>query len=113
MINNFAKLVESSIKIKDFIEVRTIFGEEKLISTIGNSARKGCFCINNGIIAFLVEGTTCVIPYSENIESILDRHGFKETFDLFVPFSNGEIPAEENVAHYWAMLKALRDEGNL
>ena len=64
----------------------------------------GTYCQNNGKVVFVDDqGRTFVTPFCSEIRSVLAKAGYREG-SLAVPFSNGEIPANEIAALKWKQL---------
>lgn len=67
----------------------------------GSDAKKlGTYTSNNGVTIFVAsDGNTYVAPSS--IQDILRDAGYRETYDMFVPFSNAERICDSNLDRRW------------
>lgn len=80
----------------------------------GDPSCIGKFCWNNGRVAFVTrDGSYYVTPYCFDVADYLRENGYVEG-SVFVPFSNGEVPEDENLKTQWKTLvegaKALHAE---
>ena len=68
--------------------------------------RMGSYSINNGILAFVDgEGRWFVTPFTKEAAQILDVCGYKdEGMNYYVPFSNGDVPANPLESFIWKEL---------
>jgi len=67
----------------------------------------GTYCQNNNKLVFVNEkGKTFVTPFASEIAATLRKAGYKER-NMYVPFSNGDIPSDEYAALKWKQLCAI------
>lgn len=60
---------------------------------------------NNGTVAFITEnGEYYVTPFCVEVRDYLDSIGYRDV-GLYVPFSNGDIPADKDAALVWEALR--------
>jgi hypothetical protein len=60
---------------------------------------------NNGTVAFITEnGEYYVTPFCFEVRDYLEELGYKD-IGLYVPFSNGDIPADKDAALVWEALR--------
>ena len=70
----------------------------------GDPSCIGKFCWNNGRVAFVTrDGSYYVTPYCFDVADYLRANGYVEG-SVFVPFSNGEVPEDENLKAHWKTL---------
>ncbi len=70
----------------------------------------GTYCQNNGRVVFVDgHGKTFVTPFCSEIRTFLQNAGYKEG-SMFVPFSNGEVPANAVFALRWKQLCSLANK---
>lgn len=60
---------------------------------------------NNGVVSFVDGGKVFVTPYSRRRLAALVEAGFREGGNLWVPFSNGDIPKDSLQAKMWENLQ--------
>ena len=80
----------------------------------GDPSCIGKYCWNNGKVAFVTrDGSYYVTPYCFDVADYLRANGYVEG-SVFVPFSNGDVPEDENLRAEWRTLvegaRALHDE---
>jgi len=67
----------------------------------------GTYCQNNGRVVFVDDkGETHVTPFCAEMIALLRTAGYKER-SLYVPLSNGEVPADEMLKLKWKQLCGL------
>ena len=81
--------------------------EEIDTSWIGIEHEKS-YCSNNGIVAYVYEGTFYVTPWTGEVDKILSDNGFTRR-DFFVPFSNSEYPEDAALKSKWDSLKVAAE----
>ena len=73
--------------------------------------REGEFTQNNGVIAYVHEGELYVTPYCREAVRALKEAGLTKTGNLFVPFSNGDVPQSPVVREKWDKLCSAPEKG--
>lgn len=72
--------------------------------------QKGMFNSNNGILTFVdIEARQFVAPSTPERMQELEDAGYKEG-SMYVPFSNGQIPAEPELKAKWEKMLSERQE---
>lgn len=69
------------------------------------------FAQNNGIIAYVCDGKLYVTPYTHDAVLTLEEAGFVRTSNLYVPFSNGDLP-QEGALNKWEHLIRRAHQAN-
>ena len=70
----------------------------------GDPSCIGKFCWNNGRVAFVTkDGSYYVTPYCFDVADYLRANGYVEG-SVYVPFSNGDVPEDENLRSHWKNL---------
>ena len=108
------ELVKNSIEITEKMEVFNL--EEQTTETLSSNLinhREKEFSIKRNEMAFTVDGSLYVTPYSRAAKKLLEKEGFEEK-SFYVPFSDGTIPKKD--ALFWSHLcqkVAKQKNGNL
>lgn len=97
------ELENDSIAISTPIRVTNFIGQEETY-TPDVAKFPGCYASNNSTLAYVVEGTLYVTPFTLAALKCLQENEFTEN-SFYVPFSNGDYPTEEKAR--WRRLHAL------
>ena len=103
-MKTFTEIKKLAFAIKEEIMVvkEGINGiQEKYIPQI--SGFNNYYNIDNQIISFVKGNIQYVLPFTDEIELVLIKAGFKRTYDLYVPFKNGDYPIEN--AEEWRRIR--------
>ncbi|MBR3134580.1 MAG: hypothetical protein IKG56_03875 [Clostridia bacterium] len=84
----------------EFDEYRTF--QEPFIPALERS-----YYVKNGVMIFRTYFACYIIPYSAQLEVILKNNGYWRS-SMFVPFSNGEIPADQ-AEHWYSLLRLVKN----
>ena len=69
------------------------------------AGHEGEFTQNNGVIAYVHEGELYITPACYDTVKTLEGAGFIRSSNVFVPFSNGDVPKAPAIAKKWQNLK--------
>ncbi len=98
---NILKLCMKVNGVKTYHPIFEVTSESALQ---GDPSKIGKFCWNNGKVAFVTrDGSYYVTPYCFDVADYLRSNGYEES-SLFVPFSNGDVPEDENLRAHWENL---------
>ncbi len=98
---NILKLCMKVNGVKTYHPIFEVTSERALQ---GDPSQIGKFCWNNGKVAFVTrDGSYYVTPYCFEVADYLRENGYEES-SIFVPFSNGEVPEDENLRALWENL---------
>lgn len=87
--------ISSYYPIYDEVSQHVLEGDPEYARTFG---------WNNGKVSFITEdGSYYVTPYCFEVADALRKAGYKDT-GLYVPFSNGDIPSDKELAQTWQTL---------
>jgi hypothetical protein len=65
---------------------------------------KVVYGVNNSVVAWVAgSGSVAACPYFRGLIPILKRQGYQDR-GIYVPFSNGDIPADARLAKQWSSL---------
>ena len=110
-IRNYEELINAAIKVRPGMQVHwPQFEKYEQLSINNITARDSqSYNWNNGVTVIVDNNLQVyVIPSMRLVFSILDREGYKENSNLYVPFSNGDYPVAEK--YRWDQLRKFRDE---
>jgi len=94
------------------VECRTGFGDETYRVSPDYNAETGTYCINNATIAYIGPNSELFIGHQteENLKA-LRTAGYQRSEDGFsVPFSNGELPTDPDLAGRYRELRRRGEE---
>ena len=110
-IRNFNELVNAAIKATNGMMVHwPQYNKNEQLQLINIATRdKQTYNWNNGVTVIVDNDLQVyVIPSMRLVFRILEREGYKENSNLYVPFSNGDYPVAEK--YRWEQLRKLQDE---
>lgn len=102
-----AEIIENTFLIRGDLMTTRGFGQSSLseLGDVIRRAERGIYDNNNGRTAFITgDGEYRVAPSSKALFEALDQAGYKSG-GLFVPFSNGEVPADPALSAQWASIR--------
>lgn len=101
-------LKKESVRANNVIVVYPQLQQEKVLDCTWAEEYNGCFAVNNGTVAFAIEGNLYVTPYTKAVLRTLQAADFRwEQF--YVPFSNWDYPYSKKEEWLRLRRKAARN----
>lgn len=105
MQQNLEQLKCSSVRLDDKVAILWPRGKEpkelRVPKILGKFANSLVYSINNGRLAFVEGESYYVTKHLPETIHILEKAGYKRTTNLYVPLSNGEVPADTTLRKKW------------
>ena len=115
MANNttIKELTNDSVRVyAGMVAVYPHFKTEEVINFNFDAATfNGCYAVNNGTLAFIINGELYVTPATRKGYKVLRENNFIQKY-FYVPFSNGDYPKEEKCRweYLWKMARKSHEE---
>lgn len=96
-------LIETAVEITpNTVAVYPLFNREERVQVENLIPEfQGCFCLSNGVVAFICEGKFFVTPFTQYALYTLQHAGLRQN-NFEVPFSDNAYPKAEKCR--WAKL---------
>lgn len=76
--------------------VHTLYGSKGITRQDKLAEHEKTYNFNNGKVCLVDDGRAILIPSFPGLIDYLEENGFKESSDMFVPCSNGELPTNNS-----------------